>query len=333
MKPSLPILRFLIPGLLLAVSLSGAHANEILWLSESAPKREAVASGNDSLDAQIADSASAHNETKRLWLRQGSEPGKAAYLQTGAGDSNIELVDIQGQRTQIVPKTDGGMSRGQIGLANMGFYNAYFARRHVDNGVLDVQLAKAELLKGSCCIKEADFDPRQREAISDSSQPLEIIRTHLPDERLFTRLVSGDRLTFTVHRFGQPLAGVTVTLLTQQGWQKNALSNAQGQVEFTLIRDYFPDWRHFYRLSKSTFVVVAETEQNESGSYGGQTYRKARYQATLSGRYALSPYDYKSYAWGLGVSLFVIVFGGLAIYLYRRRRVKPFREVRFHESA
>ncbi|MCR4298832.1 MAG: hypothetical protein NUV75_08800 [Gallionella sp.] len=57
------------------------------------------------------------------------------------------------------------------------------------------------------------------------------------------------------------------------------------------------------------------------------------YQATLSGKYALSPYDYKSYAWGLGVAIFVFAFGGLGIYLYRRRRVKPFQEVRFSESA
>ena len=53
--------------------------------------------------------------------------------------------------------------------------------------------------------------------------------------------------------------------------------------------------------------------------------------ASLSEAYAPSVRDYKSYAWGLGVSLGVVVLSGSAIYLYRRRRLKPYREEVFRD--
>jgi cbb3-type cytochrome oxidase subunit 3 len=52
----------------------------------------------------------------------------------------------------------------------------------------------------------------------------------------------------------------------------------------------------------------------------------------LAGSYYPSPDDYRSYAWGLGISLLIVFFCGVAIYLYRRRRVKPFQEVRFDDA-
>lgn len=310
----------------------GSEFDNTLWLSDTSPKRESNVSAQNSLEAQIADAPNIHGEVRRLWFRQGSEPANALYVATKDGESVLEFVDIHGNRRQVDANTEGGVSRVQIELAELGFHNAYFSKRQVDDGILNVQLAKAEVLKGTCCMKASDFDQIHQKAIFDPTQPLEIVRAHMPEERLFTRLVSGDKLTFTVLRFGQPLPNVSVTLTTQQGWRKIATSNAQGQVEFTLIRDYFPDWKNFYRLNKSTFVVVASLEQKEAGKLNGETYNKTRYLATLSGRYALSPYDYKSYAWGLGVTLFVVIFSGLAVYLYRRRRLKPFREVRFSES-
>jgi hypothetical protein len=38
-----------------------------------------------------------------------------------------------------------------------------------------------------------------------------------------------------------------------------------------------------------------------------------------------------SYAYGLMIGLFALVFSGLAVYLYRRRRIRPYREVCFNE--
>jgi hypothetical protein len=320
----------------------------ILWFSDVAPKRMKVQAKTDhsghvdhakegkhqeSMDAVIGgqEGGGLHSGTKRLWLRQGEDLLMASYVENSALDSGFGVLDVRGNRSQVAQTPMGGLVHGQFEFEEMGFYNAYLSRESVKDGVRHVQLAKAELLKGTCCRQE--FDPIHDKAISDPDLPLEIVREHEADEKLNTRVVSGDKIRFIVNRLGKPLAGAPITMLTQQGWQKKAVSDEGGRVEFIMIRDYFPSWNDFKRRTKETFVIIAEAEAAESGELHGQPYAKAIYQATLSGRYSPSPYDYKSYAWGLGVAVFVFAFGGLGVYLYRRRRIKPFKEVRFSEST
>lgn len=338
--------RFSLPILLLAAMAATCHAgqDDILWLSDVAPKRtKPMAQGShdhggkhqDNMDAVIGgdEGDNIHSSVKRLWLRQGADPGAAGYVSADGMSAGIDLLDARGNRSVVAATPMAGLAHAKCEFEDMGFYNAYLAKESVQGGVLRVQLAKAELLKGTCCSKNGDLDPEQLKAISDPKAPLEIVRERHANEKLFTRIVSGDKIAFTVNRLGVPLAGARVTMLTQQGWQKAAKTDEAGRVEFTMIRDYFPAWSDFKRRTKETFVLVAEAEAAEAGVRDGQPYAKTLYQATLSGRYTPSPYDYKSYAWGLGIAGFVAAFGGLAVYLYRRRRVKPFKEVRFSESA
>ncbi len=339
------LLLFLMLGI--TCSAGAANSSDILWLSDVAPKRAKAAAKadhadhdkagkhQDNMDAVIGgeEGDNLHSGSKRLWLRQGDDAARAGYVDAAALSSEFSLIDAKGNRSQVAQTPMGGLAHANFEFEEMGFYNAHVARESVQDGVLRVQLAKAELLKGSCCMKAGDVDPAQTKAISDPTLPLEIVREHKPDEKLFTRIVSGDKIGFTVNRQGKPLAGAPVTMLTQQGWQRKAVSDENGRVEFTMIRDYFPAWNDFKRRTKESFVVVAETEAAASGTYQGQPYAKVAYQATLSGKYAPSPYDYKSYAWGLGIAVFVLAFGGLGVYLYRRRRVKPFQEVRFDEKS
>ena len=323
-----------------AVTPSG----DILWLSDKAPKRTKATTEashgetgkhQENMDAVISgdEGDNLHSGTKRLWLRQGDDPASAAYVEAAGITTDIKLLDAKGKRSLITQTPTNGLAHAKSEFSELGFYNAYLSRELVQGGVKRVQLAKAELLKDSCCMKSGDVDPAQTKAISDPELPLEIVREHEPDEKLFTRITSGDKIKFTVNRLGKPAAGVAVTMLTQQGWQKKAISNADGQVEFTMIRDYFPAWSDFRRRTKETFLVVTGVEEAAAGTHEGQPFTKVAYQATLSGRYAPSPYDYKSYAWGLGIAVFVFAFGGLGVYLYRRRRLRPFKEVRFNESA
>lgn len=338
-------LRSILLTALLAGACSTALASsDLLWLSDVAPKRakSAVESNHnhggkqsENMDAVISgeEGDNLHSGTKRLWLRQGDDPASAGYVAATGFSADINLLDAKGKRSQIAPTPANGLAHAKCEFPDLGFYNAYLSRESVANGVKRVQLAKAEMLKGSCCMKSGDVEPAQTKAISDPDLPLEIVREHEPDEKLFTRIVSGDKIRLTINRQGKPAAGVAVTMLTQQGWQKKATSDSNGLVEFTMIRDYFPAWSDFKRRTKETFLIVADAEEAAAGNYNGEAYSRVAYQATLSGRYAPSPYDYKSYAWGLGVSVFVLAFGGLSIYLYRRRRLRPFKEVRFNEST
>jgi len=324
-----------------------AAPQDLLWLSDVAPKRvkkatEANHEGHDAAGKKHRDNMDSvisgeegdnlHSGAKRLWVRRGSDTRAASYVNAADMAGDIVLLDARGNRTTVAQTPSNGLAHAQCEFQDEGFRNAYLQQASVQAGVLRVQLAKAELLKGSCCTKDVDLDPAQKLAISDPTLPIEIVREHHDKEKLFTRITSGDQVVFTLNRLGKPMPGTAVTLLTQQGWQKTATTNAEGRVEFTMIRDYFPAWNDFKRRTKESFVVIAEVEAGESGMHQGQPYSKVNYQATLSGKYAPSSHDYKSYAWGLGVAIFALAFGGLAIYLYRRRRVKPFKEVRFDEK-
>jgi hypothetical protein len=123
-----------------------------------------------------------------------------------------------------------------------------------------------------------------------------------------------------------------VRFVSHEGWTKEETSDAQGRVSFQVVRDYFPPWQEFKKRFKATYLVIAEAGAAETGRHLDQPYSGIRYQATLAGSYYPSPDDYRSYAWGLGIGLFIVLFCGVAIYLYRQRRVKPFQEVRLDET-
>ncbi|MCB4359814.1 hypothetical protein [Quatrionicoccus australiensis] len=326
-------------ALLLAVRLfvpgAAQAAPELFWLTDSVPKKAQPAAvhahGNTDAVMNGEEADTIHNATKHLWFRVGDQLADAAYLDAKEFSGQLLVLDALGMRSTVDQVPASGLAHSKMEFKELGFNNAYARRELLSEQTLWVQTAKAEVLKGSCC--EREVAPEQLKAISDPDQPLELVREHMDKEKLFTRIVSGDTLQFTVLGRGQPLAGVPVTMLTQQGWQKKAISNEQGVVEFTLIRDYFPAWNDFRRRTKESYVLVADREVAETGMFQGNAYKKVHYQTTLSGKYAPSPHDYKSYAYGLGIAVFVLAFGGLGVYLYRRRRVKPFQEVRFSEGS
>ncbi len=309
-------------------------ASELLWLTESAPARAKGSSGQHEHGeeargsyTEVESMDTTHAGAKHLWLRQGDDPKTAEFVESGSAPATLSLIDGNGQLHDLALSEQNGLYHVKADLPELGFYNAYLIQQAVKDKVLEVNVAKAELLKGTCCIKNAN-DELTKTSIN-AAAPLELVRTHLPDEGLFTRLASGDKLNFKVLSNGNPQPGAAVTMITQQGWRKTSVSDAMGNVEFTLIRDYFPSWENFQRRHKETYLVVAERELSSAGEFNGGKYISSRYRTTLSGNYYPSAQDYRSYAIGLGVGLFVVSFGGLGIYLYRRRRARPYREVRF----
>jgi len=315
--------------LLLAPCYAGA---EVLWLSDSRPVKRKAASEHehnvpDGYIASADEVDTTHKEKKQLWLRRGDDPLRAAYVDKDSVDSTVVLLDRQGNRSSMELADKNGPWHASAVLEELGFYNAYLTIQTVHDGRLEVQTAKAELLRGTCCRKGIEEETTR--APLDPTAPIELVREHLPDEELMTRITSGDRLTFTVLGRGAPLAGVPVTLITQHGWHNTAVSDDQGRVSYTMIRDYYPSWSEFNRRHRETYLTVAHLDTREKGTYEDTPYTSVRYTATLAGHYYPSSADYRSYAYGLSITLLVFTFGGTAIYLYRRRRRKPFKEVRF----
>ncbi len=295
--------------------------SELLWLTESAPPETKGAKAHDSY-AEGKSLDTLYSSAKHLWLRQGDDPNTAKFAHPISLPASICIIDNKGLRHDLF-QTGSGLYHVKVDLPKPGFYNAYLINQSVQGDVLNVNVAKAELLKGSCCVKTADNE-LTKTAVNNAA-PLELVRTHWLDAGLFTRLASGDKLNFTVLANGKPQSEATVTMITQQGWRKTALSDAQGNVAFTLIRDYFPDWQDFQLHHQETFLIMAERDIPTGGELNGTRYVTTRYRTSLSGTYFPSSPDYRSYVIGLAV----IAFGGLGIYFYRYKRIKPYREVGF----
>ncbi len=348
-----------------AVSVSA----DVLWLSEVPPSKRASVASVKADDAQhehhqdiapvesstaqsAAASASAkkhnhgggavvdadgevvadntHSGNKQVWLRKGDDTRSAAYMNGVQG--SLVLVSQTGNLPETTLADEKGMTTAKLDFPDLGFYNAYWVQRMAHDGMIHVQVAKAELLHGTCCAKDVDEEAVAKPIIN-ASVPLELVREHYPDEGLFTRIVSGDTVNFTVLSLGAPVADAKVTMISHKGWQSSQTSDADGRVSFTMIRDYYPNWFEFKKRFKQSYLMTAELDVPSEVTMDGVIYKSAYYSTTLAGNYYPSPHDYRSYAWGLGIGLFVIVFGGLAVYLYRRRRLKPYQEARIDDKA
>jgi len=273
-----------------------------------------------------------HGGVKNLVLRRGADPANAPVVKLGDDGVSLQVLSADGKRWET-PFTDMGKGglRTKVELENFGFYSAYLLRKSAHGGVLDVQVAQAELLKGGMG-HGVEYDPALFKPTLDDTAPIELVREHGPDERLMTSIHSGDKAVFLVRAYGKPLAGARVSLSTQQGWRKTVTSDQNGRVEFTLIRDYFPAWSDFNRSQSSVFLVWAEAETPEAGVYNGQGYSTTRYQTSMTARYYPAPYDYRSQAYALAIVMFVTAFTAFAVWFYRQRRQKPFKEIVFDEK-
>jgi hypothetical protein len=308
-----------------------------LWLSDSPPSRgDGPPRGNMGGMGGMAMGGGERNgpPVKRLWLRAGADPQKSGFARDDA-EATVEtlLVKPQGKTEgEPLPPANDGKRNLSFEMPVQGYYRLYITTRKVQGDTLNVSVAKSEITNFS---HGGDEEERSRAMTSVrvlESAPIEIVRERRPDEKLFFQLKSGEEQAFVVLQKGLPLQGARVRLVSHNGWSKEATSDEQGRVSFQIIRDYFPAWDDFQKRFKATYLVIAEANAAENGSFKDQPYSNVRYQATLSGSYYPSPDDYRSYAWGLGIGFGFLLFCGGAIYLYRRRRVKPFQEVRFDEK-
>ena len=266
---------------------------------------------------------------KRYWLRMGNDPQKSGFArEDGESDVAAVVVAPQGRpEGEPLPRTEPRKGFA-FEMPGEGFYRLYVTSRKLQGEVLAVSVAKAEFANfGHGGDEDARAKVLTASRILDTA-PMEIVRERGLDEKPFFQLKSGDEQSFLVLLKGLPAQGVRVRFVSHQGWTKEATTDEQGRVRFQIVRDYFPSWDDFQKRFKATYLLIADTSANETGSFNDETYSSVRYQATLAGSYYPSPDDYRSYAWGLGIGLGVTTLCGLGIYAWRRRRSRPpYREV------
>jgi len=307
-----------------------------VWLSDSPPSRgDGAARGGMGGMMGMGGMGGERSgpPSKRLWLRAGNDPQKSGFArEDGEAVSETLLVRPQGPvEGEALPPPADGKKNLAFEMPVQGYYRVYASSRKLQGETLNVSVAKAEVANFS---HGGDEEERAQALVAPrilESAPIEIVREKAADEKTFFQLKSGDEQAFVVLQKGLPVQGARVRFVSHEGWSKEAVSDEQGRVSFQVIRDYFPAWDDFKKRFKASYLIIAEANAAEKGTFKDQPYSSVRYQATLAGSYYPSPDDYRSYAWGLGIGLLIVLFCGSAVYLYRRRRVKPFQEVRFDE--
>ena len=260
--------------------------------------------------------------TRRLWLVQG---GRAVAVQGQAS-----LTDAQGARQPLAPAAASSPRDAALSfpMPEPGYYVTELLQQAVVGETLQVTVARQVAKRPNGHGAHGNAVPPPEQARADL--PIQLIRRPLEDEGLHTQITDGTPLVFQVLRQGQPAADARVTLVSGDGWRKTVTTDAQGEARFTLVRDYFPDWRDFQRRYRARWIATAVLQDDLGGLFESRAYSKVRYASSLSESYYPAPSDYQSYAWGLGLVLAMLTLGGTAVWVYRRRRLKPYREERFH---
>lgn len=310
----------LLPGL--------AAAESALWLSDAAPHGGHGGRHSHGGPVQVRKGV----YYKQLWLRQGDTPRDDGYVVQGSRFSPLVLIDAAGGISEHKLRKDKehGLLNVQFAMPEEGFYNAYLTHQWVEGDQREMQIAKAEVLKHSCREGHDDVQPKMPPR-NNSAIPLEIVRERIPKENFHSRIGFGESVSFLVLHNGMPQPDAEVTFFTAEGWNRRAVSDANGKVSFTLVRDYYPPWRLFDKRHSQPYMVKAEYRLPEAGELDGLSYASTLYRASFSGSYFPSERSYQSYAYGLGIGLFALVGSGVGIYGYRRRRRRPYREVNFDE--
>lgn len=315
---------------------TGMRSNGVLWLADTPPMRGEASRGRRGGGmGGMSMGGGEHGgpPMKRLWLRAGADPQKAPFAHQEADASVETLLVTPLGKVESLPSAAEGHKGFAFAMPAQGFYRIYVTTRKLQGDTLNVSVAKTEV--GN--FGHGGGEEEQKRAMSApqvlENAAIEIVRERQDKEGPFSQIRSGTDQAFIVLQKGLPVANARVRFVSHAGWVKEVVSDEEGRVSFQIIRDYFPPWGEFQKRFKANYLVIAEVAASESGSHNDQPYTSVRYQATLAGNYSPSPNDYRSYAWGLGVGLLAALFSGVAIYLYRRRRLKPFREVRFDEKA
>lgn len=316
---------------------TGMHSGGVLWLADTPPMRGEAPRGQRGGGMGGMSMGGGHGgpPMKRLWLRAGADPQKAAFAHQEA-DASVEtqLVTPLGKpEGEPLPAPAEGHKGLVFEMPAQGFYRMYVTTRKLQGDTLNVSVAKTEVGNFSHGGDKAEQKRAMTAPRVLENAAIEIIRERQDKEGPFSQIRSGMDQSFIVLQKGLPVANARVRFVSHQGWVKELTSDEQGRVSFQVVRDYFPLWNAFQKRFKATYLVIAEANAAESGNHKDQPYSSVRYQASLAGNYSPSPDDYRSYAWGLGVGLLALLFSGIAIYLHRRRRLKPFQEVRFDEKA
>jgi len=271
--------------------------------------------------------------TKYLqWIRNGNSIQNAKYIcLDDETEYELTLMSPEGNKEKIEIVTDS-ICYAKFELNEEGYYNTYLIIKKAVGDTLHVNIAKAELLNHSCRNghhKRLEARPvRTYPKITD----FEMIRNRNPHEDYHYFTSSGSEEVFKVIYDGKPRLGVKVTLNTEKGWSKTFFTDENGEINAQFIQDYFSKWQELNSREIYYYMLKADYTTKKDIHYNGKDYSYVHYTLTMSDGYHPARTMYASMVWGLIVFLIALIASVAGIFIYKERRKRPFKEIKFNES-
>ena len=285
-----------------------------------ASKSEGTKSGGGKPEAEKHGGGGMHGGRPtglKLWLLGGDFAKAKSYRNNKQDTLKVYDNALKSVTAKVVSKR--GQTIVSADAKEPGRYTLYYTNETLLDDTRYVNSAKYDT------VYARHGDKVELRTINTPQLLFEIVRIQDEDEQLFSRFASGDTLNFQVLFNNKPLQGANVTFETKGGWSKRLKSDKNGMASFTIIKEYFPPWSLFEKRHKDDFLITATYTQE-----GNDT--QTRYSMTYPGSFYPEASSYRSYAYALSFGTLALVLTSIFIYLYRRRREKPFTEVRFDEK-
>ena len=246
-------------------------------------------------------------------------------------DAQLYLLDANLQTSTLTQSKEDGCKSVSYKMPENGYYNLFYVDKTVQNDTLYIKTAKHENMRFNHS-NDAVYDEQKMSAHSIKEVPFDILRLREDGETFYHRLYSGDKIRLQVLLDSKPIENAKLTLSTKTGWSKTLKTDKDGIASFILLKDYFPEWNKFDRRHKNNFTLTANYTQEAKGVYDNKDYSYIDYEATYTSLYYPGESGYSSYAYGLFAATATAILSGFVIYWFRKRRERPFKEVKFDEK-
>ncbi len=308
-------------------SLSGKtpHSSEP-WESPEYLRLSLEKPGRDGRPARFESEHRA--KPKRVyWLQQGDYRVKPeAFQMLPEGEEKKLDVEISEDGWSVtVPLATRGKKRDRVHGAN----NIYVTEKKVREDLLFLRTAKWITIQHTCRWGHDEKHNKIRQTpLFSEKVPLEIVPRKLWDGNFHVKTGTGDIFRAKVCRYGKPVPGAAVTVVSGTGWTKKLRTDEKGEISFQIIRDYYPkSWERFKRSKKSRLLILAEYTDSQNGEYSGKPFKGRKYTSTLSWRYSPAKEDYTSYSSGLLMGTLFLLLSAGGIFYYRERRKVPEKDI------
>ncbi len=253
--------------------------------------------------------------SKKVWLVTGDDITHPLCVENIQG--RFFVTNVMNEVSIPKVKSKEGCTAISFEMPKSGYYKVYYIAEDEHS----VNVAKYEFKRFDHSSDEK-YDKEMMRAKTIPEVPFDILRIRSKDETFYSRPTTGEKLQFKVLKDKKPIKDAQVILNTQFGWQKHATTDENGSVSFTLIKDYYPDWDKYNKRFREKYTLTARYKDVEGKVYA----------MTLQDEFRPSRSEYQSYAYGMLITLLLLIVFGGGIFLYRYRIHKPFKEVRIDDD-